>query len=207
MCYLAPPRHSSEEKGFSLIEAAIVLGVVGIVIGGIWYSAASVQQSQRINDTAAGILQIAQGARRLFSHSDYPTANNTATNVTSTAAASGLLPGDFKYISGQTATSPMGAGFSVALSCYGATGSFYCPMLQIAFTGPANSVNPGTLTTADCIQLIRRFAGLVKISDDFLYVQIVTPTNPGFLYLYPPINPASVTCPADTSHVNLWFRP
>jgi len=35
------------EKGFSLIEAAIVLGIIGLVIGGIWVAATAVRNNQR----------------------------------------------------------------------------------------------------------------------------------------------------------------
>ncbi len=38
-------------RGFSLVEAAIVLGVVGLVIGGIWTAAAAAQSRVIRNDT------------------------------------------------------------------------------------------------------------------------------------------------------------
>lgn len=39
-------REAHRRKGFNLVEAAIVLGVVGLVIGGIWIAAAKVRESQ-----------------------------------------------------------------------------------------------------------------------------------------------------------------
>ena len=45
-------------RGFNLIEAAIVLGVVGLVIGGIWVAAAAVQQNLREADASKGLIQI-----------------------------------------------------------------------------------------------------------------------------------------------------
>ena len=146
-----------KKTGFNLIEAAVVLAVVGLVIGGIWYAAASVQQSQRINNTAAGILQIATGARRLFSHSDYPTTNGASTYVASTVHAAGLVPGDFTNVSG-VITSPMGSRISLHLSCWIAA---HCPMLELSLHAP--------IASSDCIQLIRRFAGLAKDNACLLY--------------------------------------
>lgn len=185
-----------KKRGFNLIEAAVVLLVVGLVIGGIWYAAASVQQSQRINNTAAGIIQIAQGARRLFSHNDYPIVASTNVDVSATAAAGGLLPSDFKFLSGFI-TSPMGAKIWLRLSCWGAPLSSSCPMFNVSLYTPSSS---------DCVQLIRRFAGLAKDNSDFLYVQRGS-TSSGSLFLYPPINPALVTCPADTTYLQFWFEP
>lgn len=46
--------HRNKKRGFSLIEAAIVLGVVGVVIGGIWAAASRINESRRAN--AAVIL-------------------------------------------------------------------------------------------------------------------------------------------------------
>jgi type II secretory pathway pseudopilin PulG len=43
------PTNASFKKAFSLIEAAIVLGIIGLVIGGIWIAAASVQENNRVS--------------------------------------------------------------------------------------------------------------------------------------------------------------
>lgn len=57
-------------RGFNLIEAAIVLGVVGLVIGGIWAAAASVQSNMRISKTSAGVLTVVENAKKLFAGHD-----------------------------------------------------------------------------------------------------------------------------------------
>lgn len=49
-------RRNHTRKGFNLIESAIVLGVVGFVIGGIWTAASSVRANSEFNDVKAGIL-------------------------------------------------------------------------------------------------------------------------------------------------------
>lgn len=197
-----PPSHRECMKGFNLIEAAVVLGVIGLVIGGIWIAATSVTQSQRINHTAAGILQIAANARRIFSHSDYPTSSGSTTNVTSTAAAANIFPTDFKYTSGVWATSPVGAKLYVGLSCWSV-----CPQLMVAFLGPSTPPDQGGITSAECIQLIRRFAGPAKDRSDLSYIQVHTVSNPSFLLLYPPFDPTSVSCPSDTTQVDFRFNP
>jgi hypothetical protein len=78
-------------------------------------------------------------------------------------------------------------------------------MLDVYFHG-AGSPRYGAFTSSDCIQLIRRFAGLAKDRDDFLYAQRDVTSGP-ILYLYPPIDPAQVTCPADTTNIHFWFKP
>jgi type II secretory pathway pseudopilin PulG len=54
-----------KQRGFNLIEAAIVLGVVGLVIGGIWIAAAAVNKNYKINQTQQGVLEIIQRIRQL----------------------------------------------------------------------------------------------------------------------------------------------
>lgn len=56
------------KRAFSLIETAIVLGVVGLVIGGIWVAAASVMQQQKIGDTLAAISTIQANLSRLYTN-------------------------------------------------------------------------------------------------------------------------------------------
>ena len=68
------PRSHSEavaprKRGFNLIEAAIVLGIVGLVIGGIWVAAAKISQKQRVSQTLEGIFSIAEQLNRQFGKS------------------------------------------------------------------------------------------------------------------------------------------
>jgi hypothetical protein len=60
------PSHSRARRGFNLVEAAIVLGVVGLVIGGIWTAASAVRQKTLINQAVMGMLQIVEKYRSLY---------------------------------------------------------------------------------------------------------------------------------------------
>jgi len=57
----------SGARGFNLVEAAIVLGVVGLVIGGIWVAASTVSENHKINQTITGIGQMTQDFRNMYS--------------------------------------------------------------------------------------------------------------------------------------------
>lgn len=59
-------RRKSIRRGFSLIEAAIVLGVVGLVIGGIWVAASVVIENDRVNRASTATILMVGNARRLI---------------------------------------------------------------------------------------------------------------------------------------------
>ena len=67
---LQQQRDRAQKRGFSLIEAAIVLGVVGAVIGGIWYSAAAMYENYKVNKTVEGIFSTARNVQNLISLKD-----------------------------------------------------------------------------------------------------------------------------------------
>jgi len=50
------PTHLYANRGFNLVEAAIVLGVVGLVIGGIWAAAAQLNYQHKLSLSKAGVL-------------------------------------------------------------------------------------------------------------------------------------------------------
>lgn len=81
---------TTQKRGFSLIEAAIVLGVVGLIIGGIWAAAASFWENKLMEDSATEILNIGTKLQALISRSDI--ASIGAINITSTARDSGIFP-------------------------------------------------------------------------------------------------------------------
>lgn len=102
-------KHSS--KGFNLIEAAIVLGVVGLVIGGIWVAAAAVQQNLRETDASKGLIQIVQNTRALF-YGQSPTATAT---ITTDLIAANAIPANF-IINSTTARDPWNGAVAVRIA-------------------------------------------------------------------------------------------
>lgn len=58
---------TNHKRGFTLVEASIVLGVVGLVIGGIWMASSELRLSQKVNTAQDEILSVVQHARSLYS--------------------------------------------------------------------------------------------------------------------------------------------
>ena len=83
-------RIARQTRGFTLTEAAIVLGIVGLILGAIWVAAASVYANLRVKQTSEQLLQIAQGIRALH-------ATNTTIPAATTMiqlARAGVIPKD-----------------------------------------------------------------------------------------------------------------
>lgn len=59
-----PALRTGPRRGFNLVEAAIVLGVVGIVIGGIWVTASTVMENIKVNQALNGMQTIVENFRR-----------------------------------------------------------------------------------------------------------------------------------------------
>jgi major structural subunit of bundle-forming pilus len=101
----------TSRRGFNLIEAAIVLGVIGLVIGGIWVAAAAVQANLRKSDASKGLIQIIQNTRNLY-YGQSPTGTTDVT-VTTELINARAIPGDF--ISGTTARNPFNGAVTVVI--------------------------------------------------------------------------------------------
>ena len=84
-------------KGFNLVEAAIVLGVVGLVIGGIWVAAGYFQYrsviNKIVNDTATLVTNIDQAEL-------HKTISGTDVNITTYLHASKKIPADWNLVGG-----------------------------------------------------------------------------------------------------------
>ena len=79
-----------KQQGFTLIEIAIVLTIVGLVIGGIWLAASTVLNNNRKTEATRQVIQIVQNTKNLF-------ANQTGANPANgfgqgQAIASGVFP-------------------------------------------------------------------------------------------------------------------
>jgi hypothetical protein len=86
--------------GFNLIEAAIVLGIVGLIVGGIWAAAGSAYENMRLQNASKSLLSLVQGVRSAFANSPGGTVD---VNVT-TLANMGVIPSDMLSVSNGTPT-------------------------------------------------------------------------------------------------------
>lgn len=57
---------NTRRQGFTLTEIAIVLGIIGLILGAIWVAAGAVYNNLRVSKATTELLQIAQGVRSLY---------------------------------------------------------------------------------------------------------------------------------------------
>lgn len=150
-------------KGFSLIEAAIVLGIVGLVIGGIWVAAAAVAQNNRVSEMAKDVLSICARAKEVFPYRSAADTGNPANriNINVTAYRAGLVPKGWKL-----ATSS-----SYVNGCCGITQSLYTPLGEGGLTqfdkdypgsGGNVSVSVRGVPQSEAIKLVRGILGPIS---------------------------------------------
>ncbi len=143
-------RASSSRHGFSLVEAAIVLGVVGLVIGGIWVGAGALSESYKVNKTAEGILSTSKNVQNLISARDSEAIGHVV-SITQTLIDAGAFPED--WVRGSVVETPLGNDMRVANAYIGLPGprfSFYidgvsrqhCIKLLVSLTAhPSSSIS------------------------------------------------------------------
>ncbi len=160
-------RRAAKNKGFNLIEAAIVLGIVGLVVGGIWVAATSVYANLRSKRATDELLQIVQGTRALFATSSVIGQAN-GFNLTASLAQSNVLPGDTLGSTPALATSantvnPWGGNIGVfdAPNSNGTADTGF----QVQFTRVPN---------AACVDLISRSTGAGRDSGMYA-VAVINP--------------------------------
>ncbi len=85
-------KQKSAQRGFNLVEAAIVLGIVGLVIGGIWVAASAINFRQSVSTLTSFVVQVAQSVKGYGPGSEDwgPILN-----------ISGLTPPGYTYTSGE----------------------------------------------------------------------------------------------------------
>ncbi len=98
-------RQKSIRRGFSLVEAAIVLAVVGLVVAGIWIAAATMMENYRFNKTVEGIFTTASNIQNLISMRDGSSLPMHA-DLKQTLIASSAFPKD--WVNGNLVKHPLG---------------------------------------------------------------------------------------------------
>lgn len=191
-----PSAHT--KQGFNLVEAAIVLGIVGLVIGGIWTTAASVYSNRRVSEGMEGFLFTINAAKALLTRDSYPSTPNSGTFIGPVLNAAKAYPPGW-IANNNHSVSPTGLRIEVTLGCYSP-----CPMLSFRFYGPGHATYASKLTAGECTNLVRRLLGSLNKRDDFLSVAI---TNTSTTSYSKPVDAAALSCGADTADVSFLFTP
>lgn len=131
-----------KSSGFSLLEAAIVLGVVGSVVAGIWTISASTRASMQANALHQQTLNLIKNVRDYYAGRALPTAT---ADITSTLRTGSVFPEEMcpaNCVSGTITT---------VYNSYGGTATVAVPNL----TAPINQfdVTYTTVSQKGCIQL------------------------------------------------------
>jgi len=90
-------------SGYTLTEAAIVLGIVGIILSSIWLAASSVYENNALRNASESIVKIAQNIRMIYLERSSFTSGN-GTNLTNMFINSGAFPTDSLDESGNPIT-------------------------------------------------------------------------------------------------------
>ncbi len=91
MCKKPSAQKTTSKHGFNLIESAIILAIVGLVIGGIWIAAATVNKKNLVNKDSQLILTAITRLQSLTNH------QATTMNVNgATAVSLGLIPAELQ---------------------------------------------------------------------------------------------------------------
>lgn len=139
------PRSKRSASGFTLIEAAIVLAIIGLVAGGIWVAASSVYENLRTSRASEQLLAAVQQIRSL-----HATQGTIASgDVTVSLAQARVFPQDMFDSSTDTSPANPWQGAVLVYGVAAITGGL----------GPGFWVIYNGLPQSSCIDMVARNTG------------------------------------------------
>lgn len=133
----------ARQRGFNLIEIAIVLAVIGLIIGGIYTAAAAVTENNRRRNTQAQILTIVQNIRTAYA-TQAAFAAPTNANINTMR----LYPGDLVF-DGTNFQNAYGGTVTVAATALGAGGG----------AGSSFQLSFSNVSQGGCIEILSKAFG------------------------------------------------
>ncbi|MCL2469171.1 MAG: type II secretion system GspH family protein [Alphaproteobacteria bacterium] len=88
------PHIHKRTRGFTLMEAAIVLGIIGLITAGIWVAAAAVLKQKRVTESYGILIQISQNMRALYEKHPYFSRFSPGEDITVPMRQAGVFPAD-----------------------------------------------------------------------------------------------------------------
>lgn len=193
-----------KKSGFSLVEAAIVLGVVGLVIGGIWVAATKVSEEQRMTRLIEGVILGTNNLRQLVgSESAAPDGNGwTITPIQNLCVAMNLFP-HFPISNGKIINP-----FNQTMHYAGMVGQgIGCAMLQ---SGSEHSVviHVPLPTSGLCQRFLSGVTARFKDNSELIQVWVVDRNEAITARTTYPISPTGTECSSSAVplQVRLFFR-
>lgn len=140
-----------------------MLAIAGLIIGGIWYAAAAVQNNRKLTRSVESTIQIINGASAAFKGFTIPwdglSLSDDTTSADSNISSYGFIPKDL--ISGNNLVDPWGNPLGVSFAGSGSANGD--KSITITFTG---------VSKANCIHLLNRmFGSAFKMFDPQAWIQ------------------------------------
>lgn len=116
-------KRANAQAGFSLIEAVIVLGIAGLIVGGIWAAASSAYENLHQQDASRNLLALVQNIRNFYAQSG---ASDTIDTNLSNLQNLSLLPNDMVSGTGSSIAlrHPWSGNITVASTTVGSIAAF-----------------------------------------------------------------------------------
>lgn len=146
---------SSPARAFSLIEAAIVLGIIGLVIGGIWIAAAKVQSNLRHENIRLSLFDVRARAQEKWTGIPYPDDHDGRAELVATL----YPPAD--VIDTSTVT---GLDWDMSRYAYRTPYGFYVGMLGLADQSLVE-YKIGPLDYSDCVWVVYNIFSFLVVGD------------------------------------------
>lgn len=146
------PQPAKKRRGFNLVEAAIVLGVIGLVIGGIWVAAGEIAFRRGIANTFADTMMIA-GRMQSLGRSYWGTSNFNPPNNQPTLQIMGIVPANYIY---------QGAGQSYTITNFSRSSTLSISNGIAAGTSSYININLVLLPANTCLELLSKIYTALK---------------------------------------------
>ncbi len=200
----------SRRHGFSLVESAIVLAVVGLVIGGIWVASVNLFAGYRVSKTIERVLETENAIRYFFPSQNYESLNE----VSMTLIALGVIPetsgGGGWWVSPEYAE--MEFWLRNGVVAFGNVDYYSGDFMQISIITKAYTqmvYGKSNITASDCTQIARSILTQNKANSNFIGFQLLMTTGTYKVNGYGILNythAGDVICPSNSEQMLFYFK-